>query len=118
MDPLWLNGEEYHSFQRVLLIEPSHFKKYPVSKKCIKFLSDLSKNISNILVFVGEFDELQGIVGQNQILFKYHPTQNHYRGTELPREFLHPIDGYYRSFFSYWKKCVKYRKSLDESPKE
>ena len=45
LDPLWRKNENAN---RVLLIEPSHFKKFPVSPKVLQFILDLSKNIEGI----------------------------------------------------------------------
>ncbi|WP_344785850.1 hypothetical protein [Postechiella marina] len=32
---------------------------------------------------------------------------NHYKGTETPRDWMFNVKGYYPSFFSFWKKCKK-----------
>ena len=52
LDPLWHRGE---AGNRVLLIEPDFFAKYPVSKKCMAFMLNLSKNIEGIQLYVGSF---------------------------------------------------------------
>ena len=58
LDPQWHKGKDVN---RVLLLEPSHFTKYPVSKKVIDFIIALSKNISGIQVYKGEFKELEDL---------------------------------------------------------
>ncbi len=55
LDPVWRATENVN---RVLLLEPSHFNKYPVSEKVIDFIIGLSKNIDGIIVYVGEVDAL------------------------------------------------------------
>jgi deoxyribodipyrimidine photo-lyase len=49
LDPLWHKNE---TGNRVLLIEPEFFRKYPVSKKCIDFMLALSKNIPGIQMII------------------------------------------------------------------
>lgn len=103
LDPLWRADE---SANRILLLEPSHFKKYPVSDKVIKFILDLSENIPEMQIFVGEFEELEKEI-TGDCYFKEHPTAEHYRGIEEDRDWMFSVKGYYGSFFSFWKKCKK-----------
>ena len=104
IDPEWHINENY---QRILLLEPSHFEKYPITQKCLDFALDLSINIKNLKVFVGEFSKLNEIIKTNDIIFKDHPTNNHYQGIKEEREWLSNVKGFHPSFFSYWKKCKK-----------
>ncbi|MFK8039416.1 MAG: FAD-binding domain-containing protein [Crocinitomicaceae bacterium] len=103
LDPIWRADE---SANRILLLEPSHFLKYPVSKKVLSFIDELSKNIPNIQIFVGEFDELKAKTS-SIIFFKEHPTARHYVGIQDERDWMFSVKGYYSSFFSFWKKCKK-----------
>ena len=104
LDPEW---EADKCVQRVFLIEPSIFEKYPVSKMCINFAIALSKNIPNCKLFVGEFNDLKQKVGTAEIAYKEHPLNIHYQGTEFNRDWLSGVVGYHQSFFSFWKKCKK-----------
>ncbi|PKB43243.1 deoxyribodipyrimidine photo-lyase [Cellulophaga sp. RHA19] len=105
LDPNWRKEEIVN---RVLLLEPSHFKKYPVSKKSIDFMLKLAKdNISNIQVYVGEFSDLVAEHQLKKIYFKEHPTVIHYQGEQDARDWMFTVNGYYPSFFSFWKKCKK-----------
>lgn len=104
LDPDW------HSdlpLQRVLLLEPSHFERYPVSQKCMQFALDLAQNIHGIKVFVGEFDELQRVVGDGPIVYKEHPSCRHYSGTEETRTWMGSVKGAYPSFFKFYKALKK-----------
>lgn len=93
---------------RILLFEPSFFKKFPVCANTIDFTIRLSNNIPNIQIFVGEFDELYPAVNNAPIHYKEHPTNQHYKGTMHERPWMFKeVQGYYPSFFSYWKKCMK-----------
>jgi deoxyribodipyrimidine photo-lyase len=106
LDPIWYLGKDAN---RILLLEPSHFKKYPVSPKVVEFIINLSKNINGIQLFVGEFDQLQQLAKGKNVIFKHHPAFTHYRGTAEQYGALFPqVTGYFNSFSAYWKKCEKY----------
>ncbi|MFN0082140.1 MAG: FAD-binding domain-containing protein [Ferruginibacter sp.] len=107
LDPLWRKDEDVN---RVLLLEPSHFKKFPVSNKVIEFILALAKNIPSIKIFVGEFHELKTacLTNTEQIIFKEHPAFKHYKGTLDSRDWLAPnTTGNFNSFFSFWKKAER-----------
>jgi deoxyribodipyrimidine photo-lyase len=111
LDPNWKKGENVN---RILLLEPSHFKNYPVSEKVIEFVINLSKNITGIQLYVGEVDEIVNVYNQSnvapseKIISKEHPAFKHYPGIREEREWMFPsVSGYYPSFFSYWKKCER-----------
>lgn len=106
LDPTWHTNEQAN---RVLLLEPTHFTKYPVSDKVIQFIIELSKNIDGIQIFTGSFDELKTCCGKRQPIFKAHPTTSHYEGVSEKYDDLFPeVTGYFPSFFAYWKKCTRY----------
>ncbi len=104
VDPFW---RENHKANRILLLEPSIFKKYPVSEKNINFCLSLSKNIDNIQVFVGEFEELATLIHHNTVYYKEHPFNTNYYGTEIRRKTMFNIPEYHETFESYWKACKK-----------
>lgn len=103
LDSDWHAEEDY---QRVLIFEPSFYRTYPVSNKCIEFVIKLSRNIPNIKLFVGEFHELSEIIKED-IIFKEHPTNTSYKGVREQREWLTNVTGYYPSFFKFWKHAKK-----------
>ncbi|WP_233740462.1 FAD-binding domain-containing protein [Halpernia humi] len=94
-------------FQRILLLEPSHFEKFPVSEKCLDFALKLSENIPEIKIFVGEFSELNKQISSENLFYKEHPSHLYFKGTEEKRTTLFEIEGEFQSFFSYWKKIKK-----------
>lgn len=111
LDPLWHKDENAN---RILLLEPSHFNKHPVSEKVIEFIIALSKNIKGLQIFTGEFDALAQLY-QGAIYFKKHPSFLHYKGVAEEYEWMFPqVTGYYPSFFSYWKKCEQFLNSKSE----
>ena len=104
LDPYWFKDQ---NVQRIMLLEPWIFKKYPVSNKCIDFVLKLSKNLDNVKLFIGDFKSLKSQLGNSEIIFKEHPLNSHYLGTVVQRDWLSSVSGYYPSFFSFWKKCKK-----------
>ncbi len=102
---------ESQSGYPILLLEPSVFKQYPIASHCVDFMLSLAMEMPNVQVFVGEFEELHAALragGSVEIVYKEHPLNQHYRGTEIPRDWLAPeVEGTFSSFFSYWKKVEK-----------
>jgi deoxyribodipyrimidine photo-lyase len=104
LDPLWRKEEKAN---RILLLEPSHFRQFPVSEKVIDFILALAQNIEGIQVYVGEVNELLQLIPHKHIFSKEHPAFVHYPGVKDERDWLFPdVTGQYNSFFGYWKKCA------------
>ncbi len=111
LDPLWRKDTKAN---RILLLEPSHFKQFPVSDKVINFILDLEKNINGLQVFVGEVNEIPGLNKMPAIYSKEHPAFKHYPGIKDERDWLFPeVKGFSKSFFSFWKKCLPFLKMKD-----
>lgn len=104
LDPNWKIGENY---QHVLLLEPSFFEKFPVSQKVLNFALDLSKNIPDLKIFVGEFSDLKMIISTQNLFYREHPTNTNFVGTKVNRKSLSSLEGNFPSFFNYWKKIKK-----------
>jgi deoxyribodipyrimidine photo-lyase len=107
LDPLWKKNEDIN---RILLLEPFHFEKYPISEKVLSFIINLSKNIEGITIYVGEFIDIEKQYknSNEMIFFKEHPAFTHYNGICDSRDWLAPnTTGYFNSFFSFWKKAEK-----------
>lgn len=91
------------SGNRVLVLEPSHFARFPMSPKSMQFILDLAAQISGLQVFWGEYKNL-GLQG----IFRDHPINTHFDGRREPYPFLNPdLNGDYPSFFSYWNPLKK-----------
>ena len=104
LDPFW---HQYEDVQRVLLLEPPFFEKYPVNDLCIDFILNLSKNIPNLKIVVMPFADLLDVVKPEHIYFKEHPTNRHYKGHQEPRDWMSTLSDCYPSFFAYWKRAKK-----------
>ena len=103
------NWDEHINANRILLLEPSFFQKFPVCSNTMEFIIKLSDNIKNIQIFVGEFEEFSSQIYNSQIHYKEHPTNQHYKGFMHQRDWMfNEVKGYYPSFFAYWKKCIKH----------
>ena len=104
LDPLWHKEEDV---QRVFLIEPSVFERYPISQKCMDFAVGLSSNIKNIKILVGSFSALQIQLKDAEIIYKEHPLNVHYQGVQEDREWMSSVNGYFPGFFKFWNKAKK-----------
>lgn len=110
LDPKWHQGEDVN---RILLLEPSIFEKYPASQNAIDFMLKLGENIDHLQVFTGEFKELVETYSPKEIIYKEHPL-NQYQGTQESRDWMFSVTGYYPSFFAFWKKCKKELKEWNQ----
>jgi deoxyribodipyrimidine photo-lyase len=111
LDPSWRINE---NLNRVLVLEPSHFNSNPISKNVLNFILQLSKNIPEIQIFVGEIAEIITLYAETDmdikkaIISKEHPAFEYYPGIKDERNWIFPsVTGYYPSFFKYWQKCQK-----------
>lgn len=103
LDPLWRKDLKAN---RILLLEPSVFEKYPVSQKSIDFCIALAEeNLPGVQVMTGEFSALKAMV-EGEIIFKEHPL-NRYTGTEDSRDWMTTVKGDFPSFFAFWKRGQK-----------
>jgi deoxyribodipyrimidine photo-lyase len=108
INPAWRKDEPLN---RVLLLEPSHFQKYPISQKVLAFIIQLAKEtIPGIQIVTGEFSELQQLLDkEQQVYYLQHPLHRHFRGVADPYPWMFPqIQGSFSSFFSFWKKAEKH----------
>lgn len=105
LHPDWHKGEKAN---RILLLEPSHFRQFPVSEKVMDFILQLAKqNIPDLQVAVMEVVEIPGI-RDCRVVSLEHPISTHYPGTKEPYPWLLPgLEGYYPSFSAFWKKADK-----------
>lgn len=117
LDPTWHAHDEG---ERVVIFEPSHFEKHPMSKKRIEFILSLVRNIPGAKVYVGEARDIPSLNRYKRIVSKEYPATSHFPGEHEPREWLCPeVRGPLRAFTPYWKKCerVLYRAHLGFSQK-
>ncbi len=105
LDPMWHITENY---ERVLLLDPSHYKYYPVSGNVLKFTLELARNIRGIQIYTGSFTDLVREYPDARFFAKEHPLFNYPGTTVEPREWLAPdVRGDYPSFSKYFKAVTK-----------
>lgn len=105
LSPTWRSGEKGN---RVLLLEPEHFKQYPVSDVCIHFMMKMADEIPEIQICVGNFSSLKILTGNSPLYFREHPLNRYYEGNQDERSWM--VDGEEEvqgSFFSFWKTYEK-----------
>lgn len=104
----WLNAawREDLDANRVVLLEPSWFARFPVAPHVTDYIVRCAREIPGAAVVVAEFDDLE--LGDD-VYFAQHPSVSHWRGTadEMPRMFPQVPEKSYASFTSFWKQCQK-----------
>lgn len=105
LDPLW---DHHIPANRILLLEPDFFQKYPVSDAMLEFILSLGKNIDNLQVATIQFTQLKSRFPNKEFHFKEHPANSHYQGVQHQRDWLFlEIDDYFPSFSKFWKLVEK-----------
>lgn len=105
LDPEWRAQE---SANRLLLLEPSHYQKFPVAANVLNFIVSTARTfIPGIQVFTGEFQEIPGLQMFSTVYFKEHRLSNHYQGHADKPDWMFPNIEPRGSFSSYWKLCEK-----------
>jgi deoxyribodipyrimidine photo-lyase len=106
LDPFWHDQE---NVQRVLILEPSHFEKFPVSEKVLDFFVRLSANIPNLIFYCGAFETLKNKYPEQEFIAKEHPLLTYDGATIEARDWIVPkVSGFYPSFSKYYKECLKH----------
>lgn len=104
----WLNASWRSDLDanRIVLLEPSWFERFPVSPLVTDYIVRCAREIPGARVVVAEFDDLE--LGAD-VYYMGHPSVRHWRGSadEMPLLFPHVPDRSYASFTSFWKQCQK-----------
>ena len=117
LDPHWHAGE---AATRILLLEPSHFNRYPVSEQVLDFILALAANIPSLQVYCGEWEALGAMIPPGTpVHYKEHPAFTYNMATAEQRSWLFPdVNGFYPSFSAYWKKCLPHLHALESEVKK
>ena len=71
----------------------------------------LSENLKDIQIYTGSFQSFTQKYKSTTIYYKEHPLIKDYIGNKEERDWItEEVDGYYPSFFAYWKKAEKHLK--------
>lgn len=103
LDASWRAGLDAN---RIVLLEPSWFARFPVSPLVTEYIVRCAREIPGAQVVVAEFDDLP--LGAHTH-FMAHPSVPHWKGSadEIPRLFPHVPEKSYGSFTSFWKQCQR-----------
>jgi deoxyribodipyrimidine photo-lyase len=107
LDPVWKKDFEG---SKILIIEPSHFKQFPISDKRIMFIKKLAEQIADLKIIVAEISDLPKDLNYKTIDY---PAIKHYKNNTHKiefetRQYLFPaVTEHYPSFFGYYKACTK-----------
>lgn len=105
LDPIWHATGNYN---RILLLEPSHFDKYPMANLSMDFMFQLAHQIPGVQVFVGSFAQLKVLAEPTKIIYKEHPLQMGFSGIQEHRDWMVAgVADYFPSFFAFWKQMSK-----------
>ena len=107
LDPLWHKDLKAN---RILLLEPSHFKKFPVSDRVLEFIISLRINIPGIQVLIDDFENIPQLNQFKTVRYKKHPSVAHYSGISEKQEWLFPEvhEKFYNTFSGFWNICQKF----------
>ncbi len=106
LDPTWRVGEGVID---VLLIDPTHYERFPVSSRVLDFIIAQARSVlPEVRVHVGTFSSLPG-VAQATVYTRAHPTVAALPLTldQVPQLFPGVV-GAYRSFSAFWRACERF----------
>lgn len=112
LDPVWHKAEDA---DRLLVLEPSHFRRFPVGEVVLKFILGLMRQVPGVQLYCGEVDDLIRANPDVTFIAKEHPLFAHWNVRFEDREWILPdIDGFYYSFSKYYHQCQKYIVEYDQ----
>lgn len=108
LSPTWRN--ETIPDRKILVLEPSHFARYPVDSKVLSFIVDEAHKLHpTIEMWVGEVGDIDGFGSVKEVYSVAHPETRHFNAVLDERERLFPqVTGYHQSFFKFWQECEKF----------
>lgn len=105
------NWHIHKNAQRILILEPSHFNKYPISSTRVNFILELSKNIPGLQLYVGEICNLKGLNRCKDVTSMQYPCTEHWPGKKEDRDFIFKdVSGQFKSFTSFWEEAEEWYK--------
>ncbi len=107
LSPTWRSTDSPQ--RRILVIEPSHFQRFPVSEAVMTFIVHQARALlPDIEVFVGDLNQLPGLTAAAAPVTRTYPAVHTWPVIHDPPERLFPaVTGYYPSFSKYWHQVNK-----------
>ena len=107
----WLNIDWRKNLDanRILVLEPKWFTRFPISKKVTASIVQMSEEIPGLQIYVGNIEELSPLLGE-KVYYMSHPSVADWPGQsdQIPLLFPEVPLKSYNSFTGYWKQCEKY----------
>jgi deoxyribodipyrimidine photo-lyase len=103
LNPDWRRGQEG---ERILLIEPRWFDRFPVSDKVMDSILTIARiHVPNIKIVVANNSDIH-LPNQSKVFSQRHQTHAGWSGIVDKVDRLYPnVTGYYSSFFKFWEIC-------------
>lgn len=103
LDPNWRRES---AGERLLLLEPRWFDRFPVSPSVLRFIITVARtHIPGIKVVVANASDLRR-QPHARLYSRHYPATVQWPGEQDPAPRLFPaVTGYYSSFFKYWRAC-------------
>lgn len=103
LDPNWRSDMQG---ERILIIEPRWFDRFPVSSRVMKFICAVAKKqIPGCKIWVGNASDLDFSINK-EVYSKSYPAHIGWPGAQDEQGRLFPhVRGYYPSFYKFWKVC-------------
>jgi len=100
--------KEEQGVKHLLLLEPDHYKKYPVSSKVLDFTIALAKNEFNeILIQVDNYSNLKQVYPNTEFHYEEHITTEHYEGIRHQKNMISEPNAPLSSFYKFWNYHLK-----------
>jgi deoxyribodipyrimidine photo-lyase len=106
LNPTWY---QQSSLPRVLLLEPDHFARFPISPQRLRFIQALADNIPHLVTVTASVQDLQRLSPTATFRYVAHPAVRHWTGVaEQPEPLFHtnlPVEKNW-SFSTFWSKAT------------
>lgn len=106
----WLNKDWRNDLDanRILVLEPEWFARFPVSQKVTDSIIQIAREIPDMQIYVGTIQDLSPDLG-DETYHTSHPSVVHWPGQADQMPLLFPAVPMrsFNSFTSYWKQCEK-----------
>lgn len=108
LDPVWKPTASVE-VAKILFIDRDDLARFPMSKKRLQCIIDLSQNIEGIQLYYGSLSDITSALSGKEVYKKHHAGSFHLPGEKSSPEYLFPeVADIPNGFMSFWKKCERY----------
>jgi deoxyribodipyrimidine photo-lyase len=103
LSPTWRPALE----RQILVLEPAHFERFPVSPRVLSFICDQAKALlPRCEIHWGPVTSIQDLSLATAVWTQAHPTVTHFPGQHDPVSWLCPeVTATFPSFSAFWRVC-------------